>query len=1206
MERGFLRQRPMRRFLARLLMRAGLPCAANLGETMPKNVQSGMNSFGLGARLLAGVSVMALGFSANPAFAQDSAQAADKTKPESASTSTETKDAKGQAIVVTGVRAALQSARARKKNADTVMDSITATDIGAFPDKSVAEALQRVPGITVSRFAISSDTAHFTTEPSGVLIRGLPQVRSEFNGRDTFSANGGRALSWDDVPVELLGGVDVYKNQTADLIEGGIAGSVNLRTRVPFDASGQVIEVGVKANYGDIGKEITPDANVYYSNRWQTGVGEFGLMGDVAYSQVKTGSEGLQSYRAGIFTGGMIPGSANATSVFGKGTVVIPSSLSYLDDRFDRRRSGVAAAAQWKSNDHKWLATAQYIRSVYNNTMEEHGIGVGLFGFPSNPAATFRFTPDTSCNPTVNVDSCGNGIPLPAAGTPDFTFDNNGFMDHGTFDSTGIWWGGDAGAALNSDGQPMLHSCSHAVFSWGTLNTGPSVGPDYCPGGVNVHGDSFSTDSRIQQNHDMTQEAALNLKWDPSNVLHFNFDGQYVDSKTTFYDAGMSFGSYTNPELSGLGTKPRIVSLQPPTNIFLSPGGLANPDNYTISSLADQNQDNRGHELALRADGQWDAPGGSWIDTLKFGARYSDREEVVQSSQYNWNNIGNNWSGGCQYIYYNLDSKPGTCTSGGQTTTFNGYPAGFYNVQSFGEPYFGGTVGSFPFVPFQFLNRHGLDEFAQENLGSVTDANGNVVGHIGTGFDPICDRHGQPGMNPNEHIALPGSCFAPDEIANISEKTKAAYLMVKFGGNDNIHIGGVKVSGNLGVRYVETEDKSNGYTVYPSTASTTDPKTVCPPVALVPGGLTGNFVPPPGSPAGQLYNVICYLSPEDVKFASGAGTATPMASDVTHRDLLPSFNLRFDFSPKWLLRLAASKAMSRPDIGLLKNYVSITDVLPSTSNPNDPGWIKDSQGNIIGVQPRYLATATNPKLKPETAWQFDVSLENYFGNAGMFSLDLFYKTFQNYIQSGLFNANFTNNGVTRVVQVSGPANGKGAKIEGVEVAYNRFFDFLPKPLDGFGIQTNFTYLKNKGVPNSNLATFFPIAGGVVVPALNPGSLEGLSKYSFNVVGLYERPNFPLSFRLAYNWRSKYLITASDCCVGLPVWNAAAGYLDGSIRYNINNHFELSLEGSNLLNTQTVTLQQLTDSTSPEGKIILAHNSWFRQDRRYTLGFRFKM
>jgi outer membrane receptor protein involved in Fe transport len=149
-------------------------------------------------------------------------------------------------------------------------------------------------------------------------------------------------------------------------------------------------------------------------------------------------------------------------------------------------------------------------------------------------------------------------------------------------------------------------------------------------------------------------------------------------------------------------------------------------------------------------------------------------------------------------------------------------------------------------------------------------------------------------------------------------------------------------------------------------------------------------------------------------------------------------------------------------------------------------------------------------------------------------------------------------------------------------------------------------LKNKGVPNANLTTFFPVAGGVYVPALNAGSLEGLSKYSFNLVGLYEKPNFPISLRVAYNWRSKYVITTSDCCVGLPVWNSAAGYLDASIHYNINKNFELSLEGSNILNTQTKTLQQLTDLTSPEKAIILMPNSWFRQDRRFTVGLRWKL
>ena len=1080
-------------------------------------------------------------------------------------------------IIVTGQRQALQNARQRKRNADTVIDSISATDIGAFPDKSVAEALQRVPGISVTRFSIPTDPAHFTTEPSGVLVRGLPQVRNEFNGRDTFSANAGRALSWGDVPAELLAGVDIYKNQTADLIEGGIAGLVNLRTRLPFEPTGQVLQIGVKANWGDIGRKITPDANFFYSNRWQTGIGEFGLMGDIAYSRLKTGSEGLQTYRTEIFTGGMIPGSANVTSPFGTGNVLIPSAASMLDDRFDRKRTGIAAAAQWRSNDHRWLATAQYIRSVYNNSMEEHGIGVGLYGTTSDPS--FRFHPGDS------------GIPVAGGSANDFTFGDNGFVSGGTFAQNGGWWGfpfsggGDADMARNDSGQAMIHSC----YAW----SGQPA--SYCPGGYDVHGDSLNSNSRIQQNRDMTQEASFNLKVDPSDALHFNFDGQYVDSTAKFYDAGVGFQSFTNPQLSGLGTQPRIIALNAPSNVFLSPGGYANPDNWMINNLADQIQDSSGHEWAFKADGIWDIPGNSWLDTLKFGARYADREQLVRNSDYDWNSISNTWTNGCQYIYYNLDSKPATCPSD-PSVVFKGYPAGFYDLEKFGESYFGGTIGTFPFMPFDFLNNHGLDQFDARKLG------------IGT-YQPICDRHAPyaPGYFGARDI-LPNSCFGEHEIASISEKTKAAYLMVKFGGHDDIHLGSVKISGNLGLRFIETEDRSNGFNIFPTI--TKNPATVCPQTPLVPGGLTGNLpnlppgtVLPPNAP--NPYDAICYLSPQDVQFASGTGASMPVSSNDRFHNWLPSFNLRFDFSPQWLLRFAVSKAISRPDMGLLKDYLKVSQVLPGSSQ-SDPLWIKNAQGQIIGATVNYTADATNPQLKPTSAWQLDLSLEHYFGNSGLFSLDLFYKNFHDYIQGGRFAANITNNSVTRTVEVTGPANGKGAKIEGIEVAYNRFFDFLPKPFDGLGIQTNFTFLKNKGVPNASLNTFFGNAGVLAHPPLDSGTLEGLSKYAFNIVGLYERPNFPLSLRLAYSWRSKYLITATPCCNQLPTWNAAAGYLDGSIRYSINKHFELSLEGSNLLSTKTVTLEQLTDQNSPEQKRILVNNSWFRQDRRLTVGLRWKL
>ncbi len=98
----------------------------------------------------------------------------------------------------------------------------------------------------------------------------------------------------------------------------------------------------------------------------------------------------------------------------------------------------------------------------------------------------------------------------------------------------------------------------------------------------------------------------------------------------------------------------------------------------------------------------------------------------------------------------------------------------------------------------------------------------------------------------------------------------------------------------------------------------------------------------------------------------------------------------------------------------------------------------------------------------------------------------------------------------------------------------------------------------------------------------------------------------VSARVAYNWRSKYLVTAVDCCVYLPVWQKGAGFLDGSIRYRLTDAIEFSVEGSNLLNTKTVLYQQVTDVHSPEGKIILTPNGWFQNDRRFIVGVRWKM
>ena len=204
------------------------------------------------AGLRAGASALAVCtmFLSSAAWAQDEAAPATETAAEDESE-----------IIVTGIRESLRNAQNIKRDAETVVDAITAQDIGALPDRSVTEALQRIPGVSINRFAGSNDPDHFSVEGSGVVVRGLSFVRSEFNGRDTFSTGVyGQAINFQDVPSELLGSVEVYKNLTAEMIEGGLSGIVNLNTRLPFDQNGFRLGFNFELNYGDMAEEVTPTA----------------------------------------------------------------------------------------------------------------------------------------------------------------------------------------------------------------------------------------------------------------------------------------------------------------------------------------------------------------------------------------------------------------------------------------------------------------------------------------------------------------------------------------------------------------------------------------------------------------------------------------------------------------------------------------------------------------------------------------------------------------------------------------------------------------------------------------------------------------------------------------------------------------------------------------------------------------------------------
>jgi TonB-dependent receptor len=300
------------------------------------------------------------------------------------------------------------------------------------------------------------------------------------------------------------------------------------------------------------------------------------------------------------------------------------------------------------------------------------------------------------------------------------------------------------------------------------------------------------------------------------------------------------------------------------------------------------------------------------------------------------------------------------------------------------------------------------------------------------------------------------------------------------------------------------------------------------------------------------------------------------------------------------IRFAASRGLSRADMGLYKFYYTVGvdqgDCASGTVTWSVPN---DCTSAPVAWTPRYTADTGNPKLKPTTADQLDLTYEWYFSNVGSFTAAVFYKKFNDYIVKASTIEQLTNNGVTRSVSVTRPVNADGARVTGAEVAYQTFFDRLPSPWNGFGLQANFTYIDNKGVNNSGLSIVS--GGGTVTQDTNISftnlPLEGFSPMAANLVLMFEKQQF--SARLAYNWRDEYLISQADCCIKLPVWQEAYGQLDASVHYKPSTSWDVFLDVQNLTEQETVLRQQVNNNG------LTLPRSWFTNDLRLSLGLRYR-
>jgi iron complex outermembrane receptor protein len=222
--------------------------------------------------------MMAIGSLALPAHAQQTtdSQASPPVPAPSTTSATPTSapanadDTSVQKVTVTGIRASREQSLAKKRNADSVMDVVTAEDIGKLPDKNVADAVERVPGVNIS--SGSGGEGGFS-ENDRVSIRGTnPSLTQTTVNGHTISTGDwyigdqtgtiGRSVSFTLLPSEIVGSVEVQKSSQADYIEGGTVGNVNIVTRTPLDFKKQLtVEATVQGMYADLPERTDPQVN---------------------------------------------------------------------------------------------------------------------------------------------------------------------------------------------------------------------------------------------------------------------------------------------------------------------------------------------------------------------------------------------------------------------------------------------------------------------------------------------------------------------------------------------------------------------------------------------------------------------------------------------------------------------------------------------------------------------------------------------------------------------------------------------------------------------------------------------------------------------------------------------------------------------------------------------------------------------------------
>ncbi len=581
----------------------------------------------------------------------------------------------GEEIVVTGIRASQARSVEIKRNAASVVEAISAQDIGKLPDVTISDSLQRIPGVQIRREA---------GEGGAINIRGLPQVTTLMNGEQFLGANSVTTVqpNFTDIPSQLFSGATVFKSPTASLQQAGLSGTVDLLTRRPMDLKkGLTLSAAAEGQYGDRTEKWSPSANgliAYHGER-------FGVLVSAAYSDLTLGNSfrGIQDYGVALNT------EAGSDAVLNRDGSVTPANPG----NFAVGNNGVSRG-----------------RPIRNSAGSLLGYDVNGDGDVNDAFITPQS--HTAWNRITNRERFGANASLQFEINDALKLTADGFYTRQTqydrtagFQFQNVDW-------LSSPFLPTKSRDTGAVSPNGyNVNTVQEY--SYSLPSFDSYSETFRTKSESQNYN-------VQLDWQPSEQFKGTVRGIYGKASrkrdqayTQFsltngtqwayngvgnYPASLGGDRQFNPTGYQIYSQAATVDYSSGAPVFgFSPAFLAqasDPSRYGLKTISSEgNQYQNGDLWAVRADGEYTADNGV---KLSFGGRYGERsvdqftfDRVSPFYAGNTDNAANP-AGGCLVKWKAFDVNLNDNKCAVRDAQGNAYTAGY--TRQANDPVFAGLI----------------------------------------------------------------------------------------------------------------------------------------------------------------------------------------------------------------------------------------------------------------------------------------------------------------------------------------------------------------------------------------------------------------------------------------------------------------------------------------------------------------------------------